>query len=66
LEIAKWKGNERKMLLIPGYLINSFKENMKDKQPKNLLLMGARGKRYNLRTIQQIRKQSIDRLAPEK
>ena len=54
------------MLLIPGYLINSFKENMKDKQPKNLLLMGARGKRYNLRTIQQIRKQSIDRLAPEK
>ena len=28
LEIAKWKGNERKMLLIPGYLINSFKENI--------------------------------------
>lgn len=66
LEIAKWKGNERKILLIPGHLINSFKEYMDEKQPKDLLLMGARGRRYNLRTIQQIRKQSIDRLAPEK
>ena len=54
------------MLLIPGHLINSFKANMNDKQPKNLLLMSARGRRYNLRTIQEIRKQSIDRLAPEK
>jgi len=66
LEIAKWKGNERKMLLIPGHLINSFKEYMNDKQSKDLLLMSARGRRYNLRTIQEIRKQSIDRLAPEK
>lgn len=66
LEIAKWKGNERKMLLIPGHLINFFKEYMNDKQPKDLLLMSARGRRYNLRTIQEIRKQSIDRLAPEK
>ena len=66
LEIAKWKGNERKMLLIPGHLINSFKDYMNAKQPKDLLLTSARGKRYNLRTVQKIREQSIDRLAPEK
>jgi len=66
LEIAKWKGNERKMLLIPGHLINSFKDNMIDKQSENLLLMSNRGKRYNLRTIEKIKENSINRLALEK
>lgn len=64
LEIAKRKGNERKMLLIPGYLINSFKENMKDKEPKDLLLMSNRDKPYNLRTIVKIKENNIKKLAP--
>ena len=66
LEIAKWKGKERKMLLILGHLINSFREYMNDKQPKGLLLMSARGKRYNQRTIEKIKENGINRLAPEK
>ncbi len=66
LEIAKWKGNKRKMLLIPGHLINSFKEYMGDKQPKDILLMSNRGKMYNQRTIEKIKKNSTNRLAPEK
>jgi hypothetical protein len=66
LEIAKRKGNERKMLLIPGHLINSFKENMENKEPKDLLLMSNRGKPYNIRTIEKIKANNIKKLAPEK
>ena len=60
LEIAKWKGNQRKMLLILGYLINSFKENRGNKEPKDLLLISNRNKRYNLRTIVKIKENNIN------
>ena len=66
LEIAERKGNKRKMLLIPGHLINSFKENMANKEQNDLLLMSNRGKPYNLRTIFKIKENKVKKLAPEK
>jgi len=66
LKITKFRGNKRKILLISGHLITTFKEYMKDKKPKDLLLMSNRGKRYNLRTIENIRENSINKLAPKK
>ena len=64
LRIAKFKTIERKVLLIPGHLKEPFNLFMKDKEPKQLLLMSNRGKRYNLRTIQKIKENRIN--APEK
>ncbi len=66
LKITKFKGNKKKVILISGHLITTFKGYMKDKEPKDLLLMSNRGKRYNLRTIEKIRENSINKLAPKK
>jgi len=52
------------MLLIPGHLINSFKENMANKEKNDLLLMSNRGKPYNLRTIVKIKENKVKKLAP--
>jgi hypothetical protein len=64
LEIAERKGNKRKMMLIPGHLINSFKENIADKEQNDLLLMSNRDKPYSLRTIVKIKENKVKKLAP--
>lgn len=67
LSITKYKTNERKMLLVPGHLIEPLKTYLANKKPEDLLLTGARGKRYNVRTIEMIRSKNIGKLnlAPE-
>lgn len=51
-----------KVLLIPGHLINEFKLYLTDKQPSNFLLLSNRGKKYNQRTLEQIRHNNIEKL----
>ena len=67
LSISKYKTNERKMLLVPGYLLEPLKNYLANKMPDDLLLTSARGKRYNVRTIEMIRSKNIEKLnlAPE-
>lgn len=62
------KIGKTKVLLIPGYFIFKFKQYLTDKQPSNFLLLSNRGKKYNLRTIEKIRQNNIEKLtlAPEK
>lgn len=62
------KIGKTKVLLIPGHLLNEFKRYLIDKQSNNFLLMSNRGKKYNQRTVELIRHNSIEKLtiAPEK
>ena len=67
LRIQRYKPIQRKMLLISGHLIETFKEHLKDKQFTDTLLQTNRGKRYSCRTIQKIKQNAFKKanLAPE-
>ncbi len=67
LRIRKFKEVKRKVLLIPGHLLNLFKAFTEKKNPDEPLVKSERNKRYNKRTIQMIKENAFKKanLAPE-